>query len=114
MTLPLQVTWRNVEPSDAVEADIRQKAEKLQRHHPQIVSWHAVVEAPHAHHHKGKLYRLHLDIAVPGKHISVTRDPSKHQAHEDLYVAVRDAFDAAQRQLQDYAQVRRGDVKRHG
>ncbi len=113
VALPLQITWRGMDPSPAVDADIRAKAEKLKQSYDHIVSLRVTVEAPHAHHHKGRLYRLHIDVRVPGKEIAVTRDPGEHHAHEDLYVATRDAFDAARRQLKDYAQVRRGKVKRH-
>ena len=109
--LPLQITWRDFEPSPALEADIRSHVEKLEQFYDRITSCRVVVEAPHAHHHKGKLYRLHIDIKVPGREISVTRDPAEHHSHEDIYVALRDAFDAAKRQLQDHARIARGDVK---
>lgn len=113
MDTPLEITWRDVPHSAAIEADIREKAKKLESFYDHIVSCRVVVEAPHAHHRKGKLYRLRIGIQVPGKEIIVTRDPSKDHAHEDLYVSIRDAFDAARRQLQDYARVQRGDVKPH-
>lgn len=113
MIIPLQITWRDVDKSDALEADIREKADKLDRFYDQIVSCRVLVEAPHRHHHKGNLYRLRIEIEVPDRELVVTRDPGQNHAHEDIYVAVRDAFDAARRQLQDYAAKRRGDVKHH-
>jgi ribosomal subunit interface protein len=113
MELPLQITWRDVPPSPAIEADIRAKAQKLEQFHDHIVSCRVTVEAPHGHHHKGKLYRLHIELKVPGHEINVTRDPAEHHAHEDLYVSIRDAFDAARRQLQDAVRRQRGDVKQH-
>ena len=113
MKLPLQITWRNIEKSAAIDADIRAKAEKLDQFYEHIMSCRVVVEAPHKHHHKGNLYRLHLDIKVPDNEIVVTRDPSAHSAHEDMYVAIHDAFDAARRQLQDYVRIRRGQTKLH-
>jgi ribosomal subunit interface protein len=112
MDLPLQITWRDIPPSEAVEADIREKAQKLEQFYDHIVSCHVVVEAPHAHHHKGKLYRLHIEIKVPGHAINVSRVPEQNHAHEDLYVTVRDAFDAARRQLQDYARLHRASNAR--
>jgi ribosomal subunit interface protein len=111
--LPLQINWRDIPKSDAIDADIRAKAEKLDQFYEDIMSCRVTVEAPHKHHHKGNLYRLHLNITVPDGEIVVTRDPSEHSAHEDMYVAIRDAFDAARRQLQDYARKRRGQVKVH-
>lgn len=113
MDVPLTITWREVTPSAAIEAAIRERVAKLEDFHPHIVSCRVVVEAPQGHHHKGNLYRLHIGIHLPGREIAVTRDPAAHQAHQDFYVAMRDAFDAARRQLQDYARQQRGEVKRH-
>ena len=113
MLHPLQITWRDVPQSDALEAAIRARAEKLEHFYDKIVSCRVTVEASNHRHHKGNLYRLHIALEVPDKQIVVTRDPAENHAHEDMYVAVRDAFDAARRQLQDYARVRRGDVKHH-
>lgn len=72
-----------------------------------------LLEASARQHHKGNLYRVRLEIEVPDDQILVTRDPGDEHAHEDIYVAVRDAFDAARRQLKSYAARRRGEVKRH-
>ncbi len=113
MKLPLQITWRNVDQSDAIEASIHEHADKLDQFCDQIMSCRVVVEAPHGHHHKGKQYHIGIDITVPGTEIAVKRDPGKNTAHEDIYVSIRDAFDAARRQLQDYVRKQRGDVKKH-
>lgn len=113
MKLPLQITWREVEHSDAIEAAIREHADKLDQFSEQIMSCRVVVEAPHGHHHKGNLYHIGLDLTLPGKEIAVKRDPAEHAAHEDIYVTIRDAFDAARRQIQDYVRKQRGDVKVH-
>jgi ribosome-associated translation inhibitor RaiA len=71
------------------------------------------VEAPHKHHHKGKLYAVHIDLRVPGGEIVASREPGQDHSHEDVYVAVRDAFDAVGRQLQDLTRIRQGQVKHH-
>ena len=113
MQLPLQITFRNLGQSDAIEADIRERAAKLEQFYNQIISCRVVVEASHKHHHKGNLYHVRIDLKVPNKEIVVSREPHQHQAHEDAYVAVRDAFDAARRQLEDYARLRRQEVKTH-
>jgi len=112
--LPLQITWQSVDQSDAVEAAIRAKADKLDQYYDRIMSCRVVVEAPHQHHHKGKLYQINIDVTVPGGEIVVKRNPDQHAAHEDIYVAIRDAFDAAKRQLQNYARKQRPqNVKTH-
>jgi len=113
MQLPLQITWRGIKHSDAAEAQIREKAEKLDQFYDRIMGCRVMVESPHEHHHKGNLFHIRIDITVPGGEIVVRRSPEAHSAHEDIYVVIRDAFDAARRQLQDYARKQRGEIKRH-
>ncbi len=113
MNLPLQVTFRGTPRSKAVEAHIREKADKLDVFYKKIMGCHVVVEAPHRRHHKGKHYHVRIDMTVPGGELVVNREPSKHSEYEDVYVAVRDAFDAARRQLQNYAKRQRKEVKTH-
>jgi ribosome-associated translation inhibitor RaiA len=137
MMVPLKITFRNMARSKAIEDSIRDKAQKLTSFYSHIMSCRVIVEAPHRHHHKGKAYVVRIDITVRGgevvvnrqpkrlvaapatraeeleKNLTETHEPSKHAAHEDLYVAIRDAFNAAARKLQDYAQRQRGTVKSH-
>jgi ribosomal subunit interface protein len=108
MKLPLQITARNVSLSEAAEAAIREKAAKLDTFYDRIMSCRVVVEAPHRHQHQGALYNVRIDITVPGSELVVKKEP-----HEDLYVSIRDAFDAARRQIQDYAHKQRGETKLH-
>ncbi len=108
MQIPLQITIRDVEHSEALEAHIREKAKKLDEFFKHIMSCRVVVEVPHKHHQQGKQFNVRIDIGVAGGEIAVNRDHS-----EDVYVALRDAFDAAKRQLEDYARKLRGDVKTH-
>ena len=113
MQQPLQITYRDFPRSDALDADIRDKAAKLEQFYDRIMACRVVVEAPHSHHHKGNLFHIRIDLTVPGSELVVKRAPKEHHAHEDPYVAVRDAFDAARRQLQDYARKQRGNVTSH-
>jgi ribosomal subunit interface protein len=113
MKLPLQVTFRNMDTSASVEADIREKALKLDQFCDQIMACRVVVEAHHKHHHQGNLFHVRIDITVPDEELVVSREPEAHHAHEDVYVAVRDAFAAAKRQLQDYNAKRQQQVKHH-
>ena len=101
MDFPLDISFRNMDPSPAVEARIREKAAKLERLYNRIVGCTVVVEAPHRHQHKGKLYNVHIDISVPGKDLVVDRAKPQDHAHEDVYLAVRDAFNAADREQTD-------------
>ena len=113
MQLPLQVTFRHMETSDAVLANIHEKANKLDRFSEHIMACRVVVEAPHQHHRKGNLFKVSVDITVPGGEIYASRSNDDNQAHQDVYVAIRDAFNAAQRQLEDWAREIRLDVKTH-
>jgi len=113
MQVPLEVYFHNTAKSEAVEAAVRERAKKLEQYADKIVSCRVTIEAPHKHHHQGKLFRITIDLHVPGEHIVVNRDPSQHHAHEDVAVAIRDAFDAARRRLQDHTRVERGKVKAH-
>jgi ribosomal subunit interface protein len=111
MQLPLQITFRDMEQSDAIEKAVREKAEKLNQFE-QIMSCRVVVEMINKHH-KGTLYQVSIDLTVPGTEIVVSRDHGVDHSHEDVYVAIRDAFDAARRQLQDYHRVSHQKVKAH-
>jgi len=113
MQLPVQITFRYMEPSPAIDTKIRERAAKLDRYYHRIMGCRVVVEAPHRHHHQGKLYHVRVDLTVPGGELVVSREPAEHHAHEDVYVAIRDAFNAAQRRLEDYGQRQRGDLKSH-
>lgn len=90
-----------------------EKAEKLEQYHDRITSCRVVVEAPHRHSRKGKLYVVTVDVTVPGAQLVVNTEKRHHPSHEDAYVAVRDAFNAMTRQLEDHARAARGDVKSH-
>lgn len=99
--------------STALEEAIREKAAKLDEFCDDIMTCRVLVESPHRHRHKGRLYHLRIDLTVPGDEIVIKRDPREDLTHEDPYVVIRDAFDAAKRQLEDYVRHRRGDVKSH-
>jgi cold shock CspA family protein len=137
MEIPLKITFRDMAPSPAIEANIREKAAKLDSLYDRIMSCRVIVEAPHRHHHKGKTYEVRIDLTVPGGELVINHapkrlaaaksiqgaepeenftelhEPSKHAAHEDVYVAIRDAFNAAGRKLQDHARRQSGQVKVH-
>jgi ribosomal subunit interface protein len=109
VTLPVQITIRDIPFSPALETLIRKRTEKLNQYYDRINSCRVVVELPQKHKHQGKIYNVRIDITVPGrKKLVATR---KHD--EDVYVAIRDAFDAIARQLEEHARKRHGRVKTH-
>jgi ribosomal subunit interface protein len=111
MQLPLQITFKNMDASPAVEAAVREHADRLDTFFDRITSCRVVVEAPHRHERKGKLYEVRIDLTVPGREIAVAHSGPRNQAHEDVYIAIRDAFNAAGRMLEDHARRARGNVK---
>lgn len=108
MQVPSQITVRNIEETEAIESRIRDKIAKLGRFYNHITFCKVVVDVPEKRKHQGKLFNVRIDIDVPGKQLVIKRD-----LHEDLYVAIRDAFKAAARQLEDYVRIKRGEIKLH-
>jgi len=104
MDIPLQVSLHGIAHSDALNDAIRSKAKKLERFYDHIVSCRVVLELAGRHQRKGRQFSAHIDLKVPGGEIAVT-----HVHDQDVQIALRDAFDAARRRLEDYARVQRGD-----
>jgi len=113
MQTPLEIIFQGMDPSPAVETAIRERVEKLEHFYNGITSCHVYVDAPHHHHHQGNLYQVRIEVRVPGAELTVNRKPGDLNAHEDMYVAVRDAFDAMERQLFTWKDKVSGRVKTH-
>ncbi|HVK67938.1 MAG TPA: HPF/RaiA family ribosome-associated protein [Polyangium sp.] len=113
MKLPLQITFRDMPPSESVAREVREKAEKLDEVYEGILSCRVAIESESRRRHQGNVYRVRIDMTVPGEEVVFGREASEHHPHEDVYVAVRDAFDGARRLLQEYGARQRGDVKTH-
>jgi ribosomal subunit interface protein len=109
----VELAFRNMDASPAVEDRVHARIAKLAQFHDHLMACRVVIESRHRHHHKGNLYHVRIDLTIPGGELVVNREPGEHQAHEDVYVAVRDAFDAMTRQLQDAVRKQRGKVKYH-
>lgn len=103
MDIPLQITFRGTKHTPALEAALREHAAGLEKHHPHVASCHAVLELADRHRHNGKNFVVRLDIKVRGGEVVVN-----HDRDEEPAVAVREAFRAAGRQLEDLAQRQRG------
>ncbi len=99
MTNEIQVTFHNIDQSDALSNAVQKRIEKLERYCNQIIGGRVVLDCPHNNHHKGKVYSVGLEIHTPSLEVRVNQDQHDNHAHEDLYVAIRDAFNAAERQL---------------
>ena len=106
--LPVQITIRDIPISSAIEFLIRKKAEKLKQFYDRISSCRVVLELPQKHKHQGKIYNVRIDMTVPGKEFVST-----HKHDQDIYVAIRDAFKAIERQLEEHSRKRHGRTKTH-
>ena len=105
MQVPLQITFRHMDSSPALEARIRQRADELEQFFGRITSCHVTVECQHPRHQQGNLFEVRIDLNVPGREIVAGHDHGMNHAHEDAHVAVRDAFDALRRRLEDHARL---------
>ncbi len=114
MQASLQITFHNLECSEAVKALIEEKVAWLERFYDRITGCRVVVEAPHRHHRHGNQYQVRIDLTVPGGEVVVNREPPAHTEYRDLNVAIRDAFAAARRQLEEHVRRLRREVKSHG
>jgi ribosome-associated translation inhibitor RaiA len=131
MEIPLQISFRNMDRSPAVEERIREEVDKLGEFYSRIMGCRVMSEMPHRHRESGKRFHVRVYLTVPDREIVASNEPSLHSSmqsfdveergkqqetaavHKDIYVAIRDAFKAARRQLQDYAREQRGQVKHH-
>src|ERR671911_2538325 len=114
MQVPLNVTFRNVGKSDAIEDLIQKQATKLERVCDHIVSCRIAVEKPQEHQRTGNPFRVRIDVTVPPEHeLVVTRESSEGDLHEQLPTVIRDAFSAMRRQLRKLVEKQHGDVKNH-
>ena len=107
MQIPLQITFRDMKHSDAIESDIRHRATRLERFEEQITRCHVTVDMPHRHHHRGNHYAVRIEIATPKGDVLVTRDPALDDSHRDFPTVIRYDFDTAIRHLESDGQRRR-------
>lgn len=108
MQVPLQITIKDIESSPAIEDHIREKADKLSHYFEQIISCHIVIELVQKNQNVGKLYRVHITLYAPGKELVATKNRS-----ENLWIAIRDAFDDMYHQLKAYSDQMQRQVKSH-
>lgn len=102
-TIP-QIIWQNLSASDRIETKIRKHIAKLEKFSDRLSDCRVVIEVPHRHHHQGNIYHIQINLTFPGDELVVNRQPPAQQAHEDLHIAIRDAFESAECQLKDYTQ----------
>lgn len=107
-----EISFRNLEPSEELKRDVLGRIGKLEQFYEPIITCRVMVEVPHQRHGTGNQYHVRIDTRVPGKELVVSQDPGDDPSREDLTVALTSAFDAMERQLEEYGHRQRGDVKR--
>lgn len=113
MDVPLELAFHNMEPSDSIEQKVRERVDRLHRYFARINSVRVAVEVPHRSQKHALTYHVRIQVGVPDKELVVSRDPGDRGAHYDPMLAVRDAFEAMEKQLSAHAHKIRGEVKRH-
>ena len=108
MQLPVQIVFHQLEAWPGAEALLRERAAGLERFCPQLVSCRVVVEETQKHHRIGRPVAVRIDARLPGHELTVNR---RHDS--DFRVAVREAFDAMTRRLEDRVRRLQGQVKQH-
>jgi cold shock CspA family protein/ribosome-associated translation inhibitor RaiA len=110
MERPLDIGFHNMEPSAAIETEIRQRVEKLERRYSNLIGCRVTVEALHNQHRTGNVHEVHIVLSVPGRDLAVSREPHRAKeryANPNMHAILRDAFEAAERQLESYKGARR-------
>jgi cold shock CspA family protein/ribosome-associated translation inhibitor RaiA len=131
MQVPVQITFRNIHGSNEIESRIKEEISSLENYYPRIMGCRVVIDLPHRRHKEGNPYAVKIDIKVPGKEISINRQPSLYHerknihdtriskgkeikvVHKQMEAAINEAFDSARRILQDRIRKQRGDIKMH-
>jgi cold shock CspA family protein len=114
MQIPLQISFENSEPSEAIRAVIGQEVERLEKYQHRITGCRVAVVAPSTKHRHGAVYRINILVTIPPhENIVVSHQPSDDQSHVHVEVAIKSAFSAARRQIEALAQRASGKVKLH-
>lgn len=113
MDRPLEIAFHNMQPSESLEAMIRDQVERLDTRHARLIGCRVSVEALHRQHQTGNLYECHITLSLPGRDLAVSRGPHKpkiNRANPDVRASVREAFEAAERQLLEHKRQDRSDM----
>ncbi|MBL4748302.1 MAG: ribosome-associated translation inhibitor RaiA [Magnetovibrio sp.] len=111
MQVPVKLSFHGCDHSDALESEIQGRLAKIENHYGRLTSCRIVVELPHKSHAQGKLFHVNIDMSIPGAGHVLYNEKGQDPAHEDVHIAVRDAFNAIESQVKKVVGKRR-DVAR--
>lgn len=108
MKLPVDIQFLGMEPSTALESSARDHVNKLELLASDLMACHVRIDLEQKHKNQGRPFGVRIDLTLPGHELVVNRVQD-----EDVYVALRDAFDSMKRQLKEVVRKRRGQEKQH-
>lgn len=111
--MPFQITFLDFPESDAIWMAAQERIEKLEHFFNRVIRCEVVISCPHRHRHTDRLYHVQIRVVMPGEDVIINRNSPQDEAHRDVYVAIRDAFNAAERILEDKIRKVRHKVKFH-
>lgn len=127
MAVPLQISYRDVSQSDALDTLVANEAAKLERYFGRILGCRVLIEHAHEHQRSGAPFQVRITLNIPGEDVFINQEPDIHDsvgaddearsrvqkrasvdaAYKDPALAVRSAFRKARRQLQDRIRLKR-------
>lgn len=105
MQIPTEIHYRGLDPSPAVDQYVQKWIDRMGRVYDRVHGCSVTIDVPHRHQERGRKFHVSIVLEVPGQTLSVNRDPGADEAHDNAYVAIRDAFRAARRQLEEHAEI---------
>ena len=111
--IPIDVIFNGVQESDAIRSRGEHLLEKLVHQAPDVMRVSMVIEAKHRHHHQGNVFHVSIHAHCAGSDVDISRASAQNHAHEDVYVAIRDAYKAARRKLVAVGARHSGNAARH-
>ncbi|HXB52155.1 MAG TPA: HPF/RaiA family ribosome-associated protein [Rhizomicrobium sp.] len=115
MDIPLELSFHNMQSSDALKAAVEKHVHKLDSLDAHLVGCRVVIEMPHKNHRAGQnIPDVHIVLRVPGKELVVSRElahAANRKTPTDAYSVLDAAFAAAQGQLKEHRRIVQGDVK---
>jgi ribosome-associated translation inhibitor RaiA len=112
MQVPLEISFHNMDRSEAMEARVQSRVTRLEKSTDSIIACRVVLEAVHKQPH-GSPLSISIKLSLPGKEIVVKREQRRHELKGDAYQVINVAFDIAERQLEEHLRICRHDVKAH-
>ena len=113
MDLPLQISFRNMDSSQAVETKVRERVDKLEHYFSHLTSCRVIIAAPPRQGGGSQVFHVTIEMGVPRKGELVVKNDDAHEKHKDVYMALGDTFDVAERRLRKFSERMEGKTNRH-